>query len=52
MVRGPPRAGQIPFSDVKLAAVGGDRDRFTALLGGVVDAAVVSRIHALPSSRT
>src|SRR6266436_2602212 len=29
-------------SDVRLAAVGGDRDRFTALLGGVVDAAVVS----------
>src|SRR6266508_5508743 len=29
------RAG-IPFSDVKIAAVGGDRDRFTALLGGVV----------------
>ena len=35
------RAG-IPFSEVKIAAVGGDRDRFTALLGGVVDAAVVS----------
>jgi NitT/TauT family transport system substrate-binding protein len=33
---------KIPLSDVKLAAVGGDRDRFTALLGGVVDAAVVS----------
>jgi NitT/TauT family transport system substrate-binding protein len=32
----------IPVSEVKLAAVGGDRDRFTALLGGVVDAAVVS----------
>jgi NitT/TauT family transport system substrate-binding protein len=29
-------------SEVKLAAVGGDRDRFTALVGGVVDAAVVS----------
>jgi NitT/TauT family transport system substrate-binding protein len=29
-------------SDVKLAAVGGDRDRYQALIGGVVDAAVVS----------
>jgi NitT/TauT family transport system substrate-binding protein len=29
-------------SDVKLAAVGGDRDRYQALVGGVVDAAVVS----------
>src|SRR5262245_8202871 len=29
-------------SDVTLAAVGGDRDRYTALVGGVVDAAVVS----------
>ena len=33
---------KVAFSDVKIAAVGGDRDRFTALLGGVVDAAVVS----------
>jgi len=29
-------------SEVILAAVGGDRDRYTALVGGVVDAAVVS----------
>lgn len=29
-------------SSVKLAAVGGDRDRYQALVGGVVDAAVVS----------
>jgi len=29
-------------SDVRLAAVGGDRDRYAALAGGVVDAAVVS----------
>ena len=29
-------------SDVRVAAVGGDRDRYTALFGGVVDAAVVS----------
>jgi NitT/TauT family transport system substrate-binding protein len=28
--------------DVKLAAVGGDRERYQALVGGVVDAAVVS----------
>jgi NitT/TauT family transport system substrate-binding protein len=35
-------AAKLPFNEVKLAAVGGDRDRFTALLGGVVDAAVVS----------
>jgi NitT/TauT family transport system substrate-binding protein len=28
--------------DVKLAAVGGDRDRYQALIGGVVDAAVIS----------
>jgi NitT/TauT family transport system substrate-binding protein len=43
------RAG-IPFSEVQIAAVGGDRDRFTALLGGVVDAAVVSSEYMpLPS---
>lgn len=29
-------------TDVKLAAVGGDRDRYQALIGGVVDAAVIS----------
>jgi NitT/TauT family transport system substrate-binding protein len=41
---------KIPFSDVKIAAVGGDRDRFSALLGGVVDAAVVSNEYMpLPS---
>jgi len=33
---------KIAPSEVKLAAVGGDRDRYTALVGGVVDAAVVS----------
>jgi NitT/TauT family transport system substrate-binding protein len=32
----------ISDTDVKLAAVGGDRDRYQALIGGVVDAAVVS----------
>ena len=39
-------------SDVTLAAVGGDRDRYTALVGGVVDAAVVSNEYLpLPSSK-
>src|ERR1700730_11993098 len=33
---------KIAPSDVTLAAVGGDRDRYTSLVGGVVDAAVVS----------
>jgi NitT/TauT family transport system substrate-binding protein len=38
--------------DVVLAAVGGDRDRYTALIGGVVDAAVVTNEYLpLPSSR-
>jgi hypothetical protein len=35
-------SAKVPPAEVKIAAVGGDRDRFTALLGGVVDAAVVS----------
>ncbi|HEY2231474.1 MAG TPA: ABC transporter substrate-binding protein [Xanthobacteraceae bacterium] len=39
-------------ADVVLAAVGADRDRYTALVGGVVDAAVVSNEYLpLPSSR-
>jgi NitT/TauT family transport system substrate-binding protein len=39
--------------EVVLAAVGGDRDRYTALIGGVVDAAVVSNEYLpLPSSRS
>jgi NitT/TauT family transport system substrate-binding protein len=43
---------KIAPSDVRLAAVGGDRDRYTALLGGVVDAAVVSNEYLpLPSSK-
>jgi NitT/TauT family transport system substrate-binding protein len=50
----------ISDKDVKLAAVGGDRDRYQALLGGVVEAAVVSNeyepvapktIHLLVSGR-
>jgi NitT/TauT family transport system substrate-binding protein len=32
----------VPAKDVKLSAVGGDHDRYQALVGGVVDAAVVS----------
>jgi NitT/TauT family transport system substrate-binding protein len=32
----------LSFNDVKVAAVGGDRGRYQALVGGVVDAAVVS----------
>src|ERR1700704_455760 len=40
-------------ADVRLAAVGGDRDRYTALAGGVVDAAVVSNEYLpLPSSNS
>jgi NitT/TauT family transport system substrate-binding protein len=38
--------------DVRLAAIGGDRDRYTSLTGGVVDAAVVSNEYLpLPSSK-
>jgi NitT/TauT family transport system substrate-binding protein len=40
-------------SEVKIAAVGGARDRFTALIGGVVDAAVVSNEYLpLPSVKS
>ncbi len=39
--------------EVKFAAVGADRERYDALLGGVVDAAVVSNEYLpLPSSKT
>ena len=45
-------AAKMPVSEVKLAAVGGDRDRFTALIGGVVDAAVVSNEYLpLPAAK-
>src|SRR5882672_1514361 len=44
---------KIAPSEVRLAAVGGDRDRYTALVGGVVDAAVVSNEYLpLPSSKS
>jgi NitT/TauT family transport system substrate-binding protein len=43
---------KIAPADVRLAAVGGDRDRYGALVGGVVDAAVVSNEYLpLPSSK-
>jgi len=43
---------KIPQSEVRLAAVGGDRDRYAALLGGVVDAAVVSNEYTpLPQTK-
>ncbi len=39
-------------ADVVLASVGGDRDRYAALVGGVVDAAVVSNEYLpLPTSK-
>jgi NitT/TauT family transport system substrate-binding protein len=39
-------------SEVRFAPIGGDRDRYNALVGGVVDAAVVSNEYMpLPSSR-
>ncbi len=43
---------KISTNDVKLAPVGGDRDRYSALIGGVVEAAVVSNEYLpLPSSK-
>ena len=43
---------KIATGEVKLAAVGGDRDRYAALLGGVVDAAVVSNEYTpLPQTK-
>ncbi len=43
----------VPVSEVKFAAVGGDRDRYNALLAGVVDAAVVTNEYTpLPSSKS
>jgi NitT/TauT family transport system substrate-binding protein len=43
---------KIAPSEVTLAAVGGDRDRYTSLVGGVVDGAVVSNEYLpLPSSK-
>jgi NitT/TauT family transport system substrate-binding protein len=45
-------AFKVPDTEVKFAAVGSDRDRYNALLGGIVDAAVVSNEYMpLPSSK-
>src|SRR5579862_399249 len=46
-------AFKVPDQEVKFAAVGADRDRYNALLGGVVDAAVVANEYApLASSKS
>jgi len=45
-------AFRVPTADVKFAAIGSDRDRYNALLGGIVDAAVVANEYTpLPSSK-
>jgi ABC-type nitrate/sulfonate/bicarbonate transport system substrate-binding protein len=45
-------AAKVPDQDIRFAAIGGDRDRYNALLGGIVDAAVVANEYApLPSSK-
>jgi ABC-type nitrate/sulfonate/bicarbonate transport system substrate-binding protein len=45
-------AFKVPDQDIKFAAVGGDRDRYSALLGGIVDAAVVANEYTpMPSSK-
>jgi len=52
MARGSLALAGISPEAVKFSAVGGDRDRYAALLGGVVDAAVVSNEYQpLPSTR-
>ena len=53
--RGARLAGSLQGADqeVKFAAVGSDRDRYNALLGGIVDAAVVANEYLpLPSSKS
>ena len=42
LFRGMLDAANVPFSDVKLSMQGADLDRYKSLIGGVVDAAVVS----------
>ena len=45
-------AFRVPDQDIKFAAIGSDRDRYNALLGGIVDAAVVANEYTpLPSSK-
>jgi ABC-type nitrate/sulfonate/bicarbonate transport system substrate-binding protein len=46
-------AFKVPDADVRFAAIGSDRDRYNALLGGIVDAAVVSDEYTpMPSSKS
>jgi len=46
-------AFKVPDQEVKFAAVGADRDRYNALIGGVVDAAVVANEYTpLTSSKS
>jgi NitT/TauT family transport system substrate-binding protein len=42
LFRGMLDAANVPFEDVKLATQGADLDRYKSLIGGIVDAAVVS----------
>jgi NitT/TauT family transport system substrate-binding protein len=42
VVRASLAAFKVPDQDIKFAAIGSDRDRYNAVLGGIVDAAVVS----------
>jgi NitT/TauT family transport system substrate-binding protein len=46
-------AFKVPDQEVKFAAVGADRDRYNALIGGIVDAAVVANEYTpLASSKS
>jgi NitT/TauT family transport system substrate-binding protein len=46
-------AFKVADQDIKYAAIGGDRDRYNALIGGLVDAAVVSNEYTpMPSSKS
>jgi NitT/TauT family transport system substrate-binding protein len=46
-------AFKVPDQDIKFAAIGSDRDRYNALLAGIVDAAVVSNEYTpMPSSKS
>jgi ABC-type nitrate/sulfonate/bicarbonate transport system substrate-binding protein len=52
MARASLALANVSVSEVKLAAVGGDRDRDAAVIGGVVDAAVVSNEYTpLPATQ-
>jgi NitT/TauT family transport system substrate-binding protein len=43
-------AFQVPDQDIRFAAIGSDRDRYNALLGGIVDAVVVANEYTPLSS--